>query len=304
MNNRYVSTRSISKRNSAGVGYIVLPVDIDRNRYIASCYRKGTLSIVLEDGGHIDDVLLLKESFDKIVFPESSNELGSLVFWVNIPKKNQPVIIGTISKSNEFVSLNENEFSLKRESKFGFVEISGNGKNTDINVIVNSNQGRGKINIIASNTSATAELNVKVKGDVNVYSSNDINLSVERAININVGNSLLKIKKGQSLTYIDQFGNEIGLKEGEIIIKSTSGKIITIDDKGGIIIDATETGNVEIKSGKSIIELSEQGVSIDVGDKELWLNGNNKVLYAKSEEATVIQSFEDIGISESTKVGL
>lgn len=92
--------------------------------------------------------------------------------------------------------------------------------------------------------------------------------------------------------------------KGEIEIKSKSGKSIKILDGGGIVIDATEMGNIEISSGKSNIALTEQGIMIDVGDQELLLNGSNKVLYAVSEAATKIQAFSDIGISESTRVGL
>ena len=93
-------------------------------------------------------------------------------------------------------------------------------------------------------------------------------------------------------------------KLGKINITSKSGKRISILDDGGIIIDATEMGNIEISSGKSNIALTEQGVFIDVGDQELLLNGSQRVLYAVNEAATKIQNFADIGISESTKVGL
>lgn len=303
-----VSTKSISKRNSAGVGYITLPLDIDRNTYIRNCFKRGAISIVLEDGGVIDDVSILQEAFSKLIFPRTSSELGSTVFWVNIPKRNQPVVIGTLSKSNEFIGLTENEFSFRKDSEFGFVEVSGNGKNGDVNVMVNHNQDRGKINIIASNKSSTAEVNVKVKGNVNVYSTNQLNLTAESELNMKIGSSqldtLIKYRKGEGFQYLDEFGNEITCQKGETSIKTQSGRGITIDEVGGIVIDAGVEGNMEIKAGVVTIELSEQGVSVDVGDKELWLNGNQRVLYARSEAATEIQGFGDIGVSESTKVGL
>lgn len=93
-------------------------------------------------------------------------------------------------------------------------------------------------------------------------------------------------------------------KLGKVEVKSKSGKKISILDNGGIIIEAGDDGNIEISSGSSSVALTEQGVFIDVGDKELLLNGSQRVLYSVSEAATKIQSFSDIGISESTKVGL
>lgn len=303
-----VSTRHIGKRNIAGIGYINLPLDIDREVYIRSVYRKGSISVALDDGGVIDDVLITKEALDRLVFPISSKELGSIVFWVNIPKKNQPVIVGTINKNNEFVNLNENEFSFKRESKFGFVEISGNGRNSDINFIVNHNQSRGKINIIASNKTGTAEVNVNVKGGMNIYTSKDINITTEESFNLTVGDeetiAVINYRKNEGFQYLDEFNNSIEIKKGEIVINTLSGKKITINDQGGIEIDATDEGNLVLKAGVAEIELSEQGCTVDVGDKELFLNGDRRVLYAKSDGATKIQQVEDIGISETTKVGL
>lgn len=308
MMKKAVSTRSISKRNSAGIGYITLPLDVDRKTYIANCFKRGAISIVLEDGGVIDDVAILQEAFSKLTFPKTSSEFGSIVFWVNIPKKNQPIVIGTLNKSNEYIGLTENEFSFRKESEFGFVEVSGNGRNGDVNVMVNHNQGRGKINIIASNKSSTAEVNVKVKGNVNVYSTNQLNLTAESELNMKIGSSevdtLIKYRKGEGFQYLDEFGNEITCQKGETSIKTQSGRGITIDEVGGIVIDAGSEGNIEVKAGVSVVELSEQGVSIDVGDKGLWLNGSQRVLFARSEAATEIQGFGDIGISESTKVGL
>lgn len=305
---RYVSTRGVpGKRNLAGIGYVVLPLDTDRDAYIREVYRKGSMSVTLDDGGVIDDVLITKEAIGKLQFPNSSTELGSIVFWVNIPKRNQPVIVGTISKNNEFINLNENEFSFKRESKFGFVEVSGNGKNADINFIVNHNQSRGKINIIASNKAGTAQVNVNVKGDVNVYTSNDINISAEESFNLTVGDdetiAVINYRKNEGFQYLDEFNNEINISEGEVVIKTSSGKTITINDQGGIEIDATEEGNLVLKAGEAEIELSEQGVTVDVGDKQMWLNGEKKPLYAKSDAATKIQQFEDIGIADSVRIG-
>jgi len=308
MMEKTVSTKGISKRNAAGIGYITLPLDTDRAAYIRSVYRKGAISVALDDGGTLDDVLITKEAIDRIVFPKSSKGLGSIVFWVNIPKKNQPVIVGTINKNNEFVNLNENEFSFRRDSKFGFVEVSGNGKNSDLNLIVNHNQGRGRINIIASNKSQTAEVNVNSQGDINVVTTNDINISAENSFNLTIGDedtlASINYTKGDGFEYVDEFKNKVELKKGEVVINTASGKKVTIDDAGGITIDATDDGNLILKAGVAEIELSEEGCTVDVGEKELFLNGDRRVLYAKSDGATKLQQFEDIGISETTFVGL
>lgn len=304
----FVSTRPVGKRNLAGIGYVVVPLDVDRDVYIKSVYRKGAISVALDDGGVIDDILITKEALSQIEFPKNSKELGSIIFWVNIPKKNQPIVVGTLNKNNEFINLNENEFSFKKNNKFGFVEVSGNGKTGDLNFIVNNNQSRGKINIIASNKPGTAEVNVDVNGDVNIKTTNEINLSAQESFSLSIGDentiATLSYVKNEGFQYIDEFNNTIELKEGEVVINTSSGKKITINDTGGITIDAMEDGNIELKAGEAIVELSEQGVTVDVGTKDLYLNGDRPVLYANSDGASKIQSFDDIGISQTVKVGL
>lgn len=113
-----------------------------------------------------------------------------------------------------------------------------------------------------------------------------------------------KTPYGQIITIDDGTLEDGEYKGAEITIKTKDGKKIVINELAGIQIDATESGNVEIKGGAGIIELSEQGISIDTKDKPLWLNGSNRVLYAKSEYATEILTVADISISDSTRVGL
>ena len=141
---------------------------------------------------------------------------------------------------------------------------------------------------------------------MNITSSKDINISAENSFNLSIGDAetLASINyiKGDGFEYLDEFNNKIELKKGEVIINTASGKKVTIDDAGGITIDATDDGNLILKAGVAEIELSEEGCTIDVGEKELFLNGNRRVLYAKSDGATEIQQVEDIGISEFTFV--
>ena len=114
-----------------------------------------------------------------------------------------------------------------------------------------------------------------------------------------------KTPLGQLVTIKDGIHNADGEYSGaEITIKTREGKKIFISEAGGIQIDATESGNIELRAGVGVVELSEQGISMTTGDKPVWINGSNKVLYAKSEFATKIQTFDDIGISETTRVGL
>ena len=113
MKDKYVSTKPISgSRDSAGVGYVTIPEGQTISKYIQHCYRTGTISMALENGGVIDKVIITKSALKDIDFPDSYLDLGTQVFWVNQPRKNIPIIVGCISKTNELVNYNKDKISL------------------------------------------------------------------------------------------------------------------------------------------------------------------------------------------------
>ena len=113
-----VTTRSIGRRLHSGIGFITLPSDKDSNLFIQRCFNSGSVSMTLEDGGVVDNVLITKSALREIEFPDNKNEIGSMVVWVKKPRNNQPMIIGVFTKDNELVSFNRYSSSLKKKSSF------------------------------------------------------------------------------------------------------------------------------------------------------------------------------------------
>jgi hypothetical protein len=106
---KYVSTRVVGYRNSAGIGYVVIPPDIDRTKYIDESLKSGKLSLLLEDGGVVENCIVSKNILNDIEFPKDYNNLGSMVAWVNKPKQNTPIIVSVLQKANEVNDLSENQ---------------------------------------------------------------------------------------------------------------------------------------------------------------------------------------------------
>jgi len=170
----YVATRPIGgKQDAAGIGFVTLPSGYDQEKYIEHCYRSGTVSILMENGGILTDVLITKHALNEIDFPISSNTLGSQVIWVSQPRKKRPIIIGFINKSDEFVSYSKNKSSLRRATGGSVHEVIVDSQKGI--VIINSNsagQTGGDIYILSTNKAKSAKFNIQVGGNINVLSTN------------------------------------------------------------------------------------------------------------------------------------
>lgn len=107
-------------RNSAGVGYLMIPIDIDRELWIKSCYRKGQVSL-LNENERIDNVVIGKHIFQELEFPSTPQELGTKLVWVSTIKN--VVAIAVINKNNEIIELvNDKTFSIiKKNIKFSII---------------------------------------------------------------------------------------------------------------------------------------------------------------------------------------
>jgi hypothetical protein len=227
---RYVSDRPIGgNRDNAGTGFIIIPRDVDKQKFIEFCYRTGTVSLLLENGGVIDQVLITREALQDIEWPESFKTKGSQLVWINQPRKNQPIAIGRISLTNEFVNFNKGKGSLRRVSKNFVSEVFVDAEKGTVIVTSNSSvEGGGDIYIISTNKDKTSKLHVRVSGDVNVSSSN-FNLVNSDTFSLTIKDTdedeevtEIKYKKGVGLSYKDEFKNEIIINEEGVKISPHS----------------------------------------------------------------------------------
>ena len=230
-----VGRRSISNFNHpTGFGYIVIPYDSDRSKYIKTCLRKERVSIQLEAGGSIiSNCYISRECLNRIKFPDSSDELGSAVAFI-VPKfYDIPIIIGVISKEDETDNLEENDFKHEVYDNNSIVSIIGKGTNGDLFIDVNSEfSSGGNIFITLKNKENKANFNVKCFGGINIYAEEDIVLETLKQTHIQsfriesngekVLNASLKLNE-DSFIIEDKEGNKIESNEdGEIVITPKS----------------------------------------------------------------------------------
>lgn len=239
MKGRISSLRSVDGiRNSAGVGYIVLPPEIDREKYVTLALQRGVVAMQLENGG-IANVLVPKHIINDIEFPNSIVELGSLVFWINVPKYNQPVIVGIYNKNEDLNDITENAFCIKRV-KDGSVEIFGNGEG-NLNISVSSSKG-GKLNVNVTGSNSLAS--IFVDGVLEIKTSQELSVESNKLVKFTVKDKAVDEKitefyyeKAVGFYYLDEFENKLQI--------NSDGFIFNDGELGGLPIVGEVKSNLQ-----------------------------------------------------------
>lgn len=225
---KIVSTRGLASMPSAGIGYLTVPDDLDRDLFVKQCFKQGKVAIVLESGGVKTDVTVASHVFNYLDFPPDNKSLGSLVFWVNKPKDNKPVIIATINKNNEFINLSEHNFKLGKSFKNGnYVEISGDAKSGALMINAQGTDSGGNLNITVTNKNDNASLDILVRGKTSIKTIGSAFMSVTDTLECVIEDltkdkkrTSIKYKKGEGLTYEDEFENVIKANKQNVQINA------------------------------------------------------------------------------------
>ena len=148
-------------------GYIVIPSDVDRDRFIEQCYRWERVSILIEKGGGVvHECYITKSTLQEVEFPLTHKVLGSCVSFLTDPFTGHPVIFGLLSKEDESQLLKEGEFKISKNIGGGSVVVSGNSKKGVLNLSVNEGE-ISEVNIIVTNSRKDAKINLRSRGSIN-----------------------------------------------------------------------------------------------------------------------------------------
>ena len=214
---------------SAGVGFVVVPSDIDREQYINDCYRTNTLTINGGRGyGYFRGVHADINVMQNISFPSGDENRGTAVIWVKDAISQLPVIVGVLRKQNEYYSLSENQYRLKRDNvdKTRVVElfIDGDTSSLDINVVGDKDEP-ANVNIKLNSENKDSIFNLSCDNEINISSEKNINIESNKKVSIQITDkgelkSSIFYELGTGFVYKDEFENEVNCKDGEINIVS------------------------------------------------------------------------------------
>lgn len=220
--------------STTGIGYVIVPNDVDRDTYVEGCLRKERISIHLDHGGGIQsECYVLKNVLKDIKFPTRSGEFGSCVlFMCPAPNKIMPVIIGTINRPGETQLLEENSFRLGSFSGDASATIDGKGGSGELIFSVESYfEEEGNMFFLLKSNKSKSLFKVDCQGSVEINADRKFSLKTFEDISIKyasitdlgevVDNSVLIDENGFS--YEDSTGNKIIIdKEGLIHVSPNS----------------------------------------------------------------------------------
>lgn len=212
---------------SAGVGFVVIPSDVDREQYINDCYRTNTLTINGGKGyGYFSGVHADINVMQNIHFPTDEENRGTPVVWIKDAVSQLPVIVGVLRKQNEYYSLSENQYKLKRGTEKTDVEIFIDGNESELNItILGDKDYPANMNVKLSSENSDSVFNLNCDNEININGSKSVNVITNKKVSLLVndrGENKMKLsyELENGLNYKDEFENEIVAKDGEIDIIS------------------------------------------------------------------------------------
>lgn len=230
----------------SGVGYIVIPKDVNTAEYVQRCYRNHSVSI---SGGYnstyMHGVKITEEALNKIKFPDNDDGLGSAVVWLRDSFTNRAVVIGTLKTAGESNMVQGSQQRIVQETAQSVVEMFLDALNCTINISAQGNENiPAVINLKASSgTDAGDVVNIISKDRVNVDGRHmKVNLTEDFELTINNGEEdiLHLVGNEEELHIIDRFKNEAIFNEENVQILTTKFNVGTGKEQmvlGNTLID-------------------------------------------------------------------
>lgn len=230
----------------SGVGYIVIPKDVNTAEYVQRCYRNHSVSISGGyDSTYMHGVKITEEALNKIKFPDNDDGLGSAVVWLRDSFTNRAVVIGTLKTAGESNMVQGSQQRIVQETAQSVVEMFLDALNCTINISAQGNENiPAVINLKASSgTDAGDVVNIISKDRVNVDGRHmKVNLTDDFELTINNGEEdiLHIVGNEEELHIIDRFKNEAIFNEENVQILTTKFNVGTGKEQmvlGNTLID-------------------------------------------------------------------
>jgi hypothetical protein len=201
-----------------GIGYVCIPFDADRKKYVSTCFRKERVAIQLDDGGTvIKNCYISKSLLSEVVFPEVFDKLGSAVSFIVPTNHDIPIIVGVISRPGDNQLLDEHEYQKIISSDMGVVSLTMKPDGGIFLDVDSDFENKGNFKVTLRSKNNTAKFDVSCFGDINLYSEGKVSLEALKSCQIRLTEVLQGIKQNQAqimmseegFTYEDKFKNKI-----------------------------------------------------------------------------------------------
>ena len=218
---------------TAGIGYIIIPNNKDRDSYIQKCYRNHTVAI--RPGlnySNAYDIPITVDVLSSIEFPERSGDLGSTIVWVREDFQNRPVVIGVIKDAGKPSQLSSSQQQIIQEYGNQLAQIFLDAKKSLLNIsAVGNNANPAVVNVRATGSSED-KVNIESGGSLNHNSRKETHAITEE-YSVSITNGLKEIYQltinDKGLNIFDQWGNSININELSNELKDAYGRTLLMN---------------------------------------------------------------------------
>jgi len=230
------------KHLSSMDGWIIMPPDIDRIKYVNKCLQTGTILFKSRDNQVETYVIVNKGDIHNLRFPSDETDAGSVVTVVKDPIYGICKVVA-IHQENEGGQeiFEENQFRISKGRGDKLAEIDLKGNTGEIQVFSNTGSNtRLSSNLKFLNALKRAQLNLEVQGNMNIVIDDTISFDVQKKIEFLINDSDSDSDKTASFSYeygrgfevVDEFENEIKTTDKGIRIKTKNGEELFLDESG------------------------------------------------------------------------
>lgn len=291
---------------SVGLARVIVPSGVDRDQYVADCYRTGRIDLYDESQGtYLKQCYVTNEVLANLKFPRGVGDIGDPVVWVAQPTIfNRPMVVGTFPSGDRMRLGTDQTIEIHKEWDKGYVDITGDAKDGSINIVVHGQEKSGgavRVSVLGDEKSI---LEVKSDGLVSVESGKELRVRSYEKIDIQLENPDNLDQTGVVVTKdgVDIAANYSVDEENSEKINYTKVHV----DKDGMSCeeyfcedDDTTKYNVDINkegfTAKSAIKGNEVQFTHTITDEEYKIEFKD-IIFSLKEKIAVLQQGEDTKI--------
>lgn len=205
-----------NNRLSSYIGFVYIPLDLDRERYIRHCYTNERITIITDRQEMLKDVYIPRLLLQEVVFPMTRESYGSPIVCVNIPIHNKFAAVAVLKFDDDSgeALLDENTWGVQR-SNFDDLQAAINiqGENGTVGILSRSNGQPNSFKFYGNNEDGNnALVDFEVRGEYRQRIIND-NKNIEGDKNLVVSGNETKEFAGNRST--STTGNETKTVTGD-----------------------------------------------------------------------------------------
>lgn len=228
-------------------GYIMLPMDVEKESYIDTVFRTNIVAVMMEGGLFRNDVRITNEAINNIWFPEEPGEKGCQVIIASGDFLNQPTIIGTFIGNDEVPAWSEDVVRIKKQVKDVTMSMTIDPRNQEWNMNLTSFEKPVKFNVTLGGNEEN-KIRLQSSGEAEVVASKKVKITGYKEVITEVVNVIEDVKEKD--------------KEIRRLTMNMEGMnfVWKMQDKTTTIKTDPNTVDVNFHDGKSHITMDESGV--------------------------------------------